>query len=128
MVFDPYMSGVLDKEIHSRLVQDIDNIAATAAIQPEWICHPLEDSVTPLTLSWVKGFHRRIHGGCSGLVLKGRRYDFAARNVSAIAGALLRNFVNAQVVTTQNLYSLLKRGEAPDPTCLLIPEFFYRDI
>lgn len=123
-MIDPYATGVLDKEVHSRLVADIERIASTAAIQPKWIWTPLASSVPKGVVNWVKRFKHHDADGVSGLVLTGPKYDLAANSVSAIAGALLRNFIDAQVITTQQLYDRLKKGDPPNPTCLLIPNFF----
>ena len=41
-----------------------------------------------------------------------------------VAGACLRNFVEAKVMTIQELLSDLKAGDPPDVTVLLVPNFF----
>lgn len=124
MVIDPYATGVLTEEVHNRLVANIENIAAGAMIQPKWIWTPLAQTVTPPIINWVKRYAHYHAEGVSGLVITGPKYDVAATTISAITGALLRNFIDAQVITTQQLYDRLKHGNAPDPTCLLIPNFY----
>lgn len=123
---DPYASGVLLPDVHDRLVKDIANIATDAMIHPKWISTRLQDVVPEGVVDWVRQFNRNYEGGISGLALLGEnRVAQAVNACSAIAGALLRNFVHARVVMEAQLFS---EGEsfagAPDPTCLLIPNFF----
>ena len=124
MLIDPYATGVLDKDVHPRLVADIENIAYVASIQPKWIWTPLADTVPVGVISWVTRFKHHEDENNSGLCLTGPQYDLAANSVSAIAGALLRNFIDAQVITAQQLHERLKKSDPPNPTCLLIPNFF----
>ncbi len=121
---DPYATGVLVEEVHHRLVADIDHIAETAAIQPKWIWTPLAESVDDAVVKWVKGFKKHSQTNNSGLCLTGPKPQQAALQMSAIAGALLRNFIDARVITTAQVYDRAKSGEIPNPTCLLIPNFF----
>lgn len=123
-IADPYASGALDESVHISLVADLDNISANASIQPKWVCTPLAESVSPQIVDWVRKFRQHQDDDVSGLLLTGSNYDKAADTVSAITGALLRNFVDAQVVTTQQLYDRIKDKVPHDPTCLLIPNFF----
>ena len=42
----------------------------------------------------------------------------------ALAGALVRNFVRARVITVNSVIDQSQHGRAPEATCLLIPNFF----
>lgn len=124
MIVDPYATGVLVEEVHHRLVADIEHIAEDAAIQPHWIWTPLNEVAGDSVVSWVKGFRKHHMSGVTGLVLYGPKPQKALAHMSAIAGALLRNFIHAQVMTSAQVYDRLKNGDPPNPTCLLIPNFF----
>ncbi len=122
---DPYASGILKREVHARLVADLDNIARDAAIQPKWIWTPLEQTVSPAEVEWVKRFRYHPHEGRAGLCLTGKSPEGVEDRMCAIAGALVRNFIRARVYTVGQLIELLADGEpAPTSTCLLIPNFF----
>lgn len=124
MIHDPYASGVLIEDVHHRLVADLDNIASSASIQPKWICTRLGDVVDTPVVEWVKGFRKHALSGVTGLCIQGPKPQVALDYMSAIAGALLRNFIHAQVITAAQVYERVKAGDTPDPTCLLIPNFF----
>lgn len=124
LTHDPYATGVLDHEVHQRLVADIDNIASRAAIQPQWIWTPLADVVDPTVVDWVRKFKMHRYNNNSGLCLVGQKPQKAITQMSAIAGALLRNFIEARVMTSAQVYERTKAGDVPNPTCLLIPNFF----
>lgn len=123
---DPFKPGVLKPDVHARLVQEIDSIAAAAMIHPKWICAPLANTAPPKVVEWVRTFKRNYEEGISGLALTGAgKVSQSVNTCSAIAGALIRNFVNAQVMMEAQLF---EQGETShgvaDPTCLLIPNFY----
>lgn len=124
-VIDPYATGVLQAAHHERLVADLPNIAQAAAIQPHWIWTPLADTVGESEVEWVKGFRAHSQTKMSGLCLTGNASAaVAATHMAAIAGALIRNYINARVMTTAALFDKSEQDGVPDPTCLLVPNFF----
>jgi hypothetical protein len=125
MMIDPYAQGALLPEIHDRLVADIDNIARDAAIQPAHIFTPLVGNVSPKEVDWVKKFKFHTTSGKSGLCLIGKNPNVDVEDrMAAIAGALVRNFIRARIFTLSQIMDLAERSEVPEPTCLLIPNFF----
>lgn len=121
---DPYLSGVLKAGIHDRLVADIDNYAIDAGILPSWISLPLSETCSQAEVKWVRRFNFHKLEGHTGLVLQGTDVDFADR-MAAIAGALVRNFIRARVITVSRLMEEIEAGEPPHQyTCLLIPNFY----
>lgn len=121
---DPYATGVLKKEHHGRLVADLANIAMDAAIRPHWIYTSLLEVGSEAEVSWVKSFRANVNAGVSGLCIVGKNVPKVEDRMSAIAGALVRNFIRAKVVTVASLIEQHEEGATPDPTCLLIPNFF----
>jgi hypothetical protein len=118
-------TGVLDPEVHARLVADIDHIAAAAGITKDWILRPLAQTVPPDMVEWVKRYRFHAREGRTGLALIGRDIDPTPETaMSAMAGALTRNFILAQVMTLGQVMEALKDGMPPVASCLLIPNFF----
>jgi hypothetical protein len=122
---DPWASGVLDKKRHARLVMQKDKFAADAGIAPHFIWTPIQDVLpTEEEQAWVKRyrFHRR--DGYSGLLYLGDKFDPTIEvRMHGIAGALLRNFIRARVMSIETVYQHMKVGETPEAECLLLPTF-----
>lgn len=121
-VADPYATGVLHKAVHDRLVADLPDVARDALIQPRWIWTPLAEAVNPKIVDWVRTF--RQHDDVSGLCLTGSKAVAVEDQISAIAGALVRNFIRARVFTVGHLLDALEAGFPPSSTCLLIPNAY----
>lgn len=117
---DPYASGALKPGPHDRLVADLDRYARDAGIHPKWIMTPLPDVVNDKVFQWVMAFRKHE---TSGLCLTGD-LSKADDAVSAIAGALTRNFILGQVYTLNQAIEATQDGSIGDPSCLLIPNFF----
>ena len=125
MAFDPYASGVLDAAHHSRLVADLSTYAFDAGIQPHWICTPLPGDMCEGERDYLRRFRKHSAKGVSGLALTGKNeYGRVETHMAAMAGALVRNFIRARVMTLGTVLDMLPRQEMPDLACLLIPNFF----
>ena len=128
MAVDPYASGVLHKEHHDRLVADLGNYALDAGIQPHWIWSPLPDDFTKREIDYLKSFRKHQAGGTgtSGLVYVGSGgAGKMETRMSAMAGALVRNFIRARVMTLGSVLDRLASKDSIDISCVLIPNFFY---
>jgi len=121
---DAFQSGVLDQEVHGRLVQDIERIAGTANIPVAAICTPLGHVCDEKTVDWVKGakFHQET-GDHIGLVFTGEIEQLNDK-VDAMAGAFIRNFIDARVMTIEEIMSRIQAMSMPDPSVLLVPNFW----
>jgi len=125
LAIDPFSSGVLRKDVHSRLVADIDNVARDASIMRDWIWAPLQPQVGPTELAYVRKFKEHRAKRCGGLCYVGRKPGKAIDDrMSAIAGALVRNFVRARVMTLEQLLSHVEDKGMPDFSALMVPNFF----
>lgn len=123
----PFASGVLDKEVHARLVADIENIAADAGILPHWIWTSLAATggVAKKEGVWIKRFRFHSAHDKSGLVLSGKFTELPVElHMAAIAGALTRNFIRAKVMSVNAFIDLVNDGNVPDMSCVLIPNFY----
>jgi hypothetical protein len=125
MKVDPYATGVLTPEVHERLVPNLERFADEANIVSDWIWTPLGSVCGPAEVDWVDRF--KFHRGdrVFGLAYVGWNPDPPIEDrMAAIAGALIRHFVNARVMTVHRLIDASNEAAVPDVSCLLIPNFF----
>lgn len=123
--FDPWENGVLNREAHARLVQKKDDFAADAGIPSNFIWAPMAQ-VNPSTMEqhWIRKFRQHRQEGYSGLIFLGVQFDPTLEvRMCGIAGALLRNFIRARVMSMETVYQTMRVGETPEATCLLLPTF-----
>ena len=73
----------------------------------------------------MRTLNQHSDAGVLGLVYVGRKpASPVAQRMMALAGACLRNFINAKVMTVQEVLARLKEGNMPNPSVLFIPNFF----
>jgi hypothetical protein len=117
-----YATEVLDPVVHDRLVADLDHYAHQAGIQPHYIWTPLANTCNAMEVAWIRSF---LSEEKDGLILSGPNPDPSIESqLSAMAGALVRNFINARVMTLNQFLDATGSGNTPDQTCLFIPNFF----
>lgn len=121
---DPYATGVLVKEHHDRLVANLDEFARDAGIQPKWVWTKLADVCGPDEIEYFRAYRRHRAGGeVQGLIyLRGTPEADPEARMAALAGAFVRNFVRARVMTLATVMDQVKAGGV-DATVLLIPNF-----
>jgi hypothetical protein len=105
---DPYATGVLDKEVHDRLVADLGTYTRDAGIQPQWVWTKLSKTCGPTEMDYVRKFRFHqdagaVHGLC--YVRESGSDADVEEHMSAIAGAFLRNFIRARVMTVHRVLS-----------------------
>ena len=122
-----YKSGVLKEAHHARLVQNIDGFARDAGIQPFWIWTPLAETVSAAEIDYVREFRKhRVEGKVQGLAyFRLTSKAEPERHMAALAGALVRNFVRARVMTLGSVLDAVAKREEVEATCLLIPNFHF---
>jgi hypothetical protein len=113
--------SVLDPVRHLRLMADIDHIAGVAGINPSYIRHSMIPHCDSVEVDYVMNF-RLYRDTVSGLLLVGKT-DIEER-CFAICGAFIRNFIDARVVTLTTLLDAAESHATPDPTVLLVPNFY----
>lgn len=123
MTVDPYASGVLQPDIHARLVADLANFAKDACIQQRYIYEPLPP-LSEVEMNYLRHFRQiKANGDVAGLI-----YSLPSQNPDerfpAICGALVRNFIRARVMTLGMVLDALASKSMPDLTCILIPNFY----
>lgn len=120
----PEIKSILDKEIHARLIADMAHVCKVANIPEQFVHTSMVGIAAPAEIEWVKGFHAHRASG-TGLAMVG--VDEVDTRMMAICGALLRNFIDARIVPVNSLILQTKKGNAPEPTVLLIPNLFIGD-
>jgi len=127
MTVDPYETKVLDRDVHDRLVLNLDTFVADAGIERRWVWTALAPYVSDVELDYVKKIRRhRVEGKVKGLVLTRKSAEADPfEHLSAMTGAFVRNFIRARMMTLQQVLGLLKEGERIEATVLLSPNFFH---
>jgi hypothetical protein len=124
-VMQAYDSGVLSPVDHSLLVRNLEHYARKANILDSMILNKMSNfSCTPAEIDYVRMIKRLSDQGVFGMVYHGKETLPVTTRMMAIAGACLRNFVDAKVMVLQDLLSHLKEGNPPEERVLLIPNFF----
>lgn len=117
------MNGVLDQQYHARIIADRDKICSVAGIHMKFLAESMTLHCGEVEVDWVKKFHRYESEGVPGLLLVNTlRPDVCCQ---AIAGALVRNHIDARVIPLNTLLDALEAGENMiAPHVLLIPNFY----
>lgn len=119
-----YDKGLLDPAVHRKLVENMDRICAQARI-PAMYVHtcPLSKFCDEADIHWVREFHKWTDRNIAGMAYSGAITRVEDRMLS-IAGALVRNYIDAKVMTVQEAINTTKDDEAPMCSALLIPNFY----
>lgn len=117
MIERAFTSGVLDSKVHQRLASDLEAFAERAGIPPEAICTALGDYVGPEEERWIREVLKSRRSPSPGFCYVGHWHDVTHR-MAGMCGALVRNFVNARVLTVERFVE-----ERPDTAVVLIPNF-----
>lgn len=120
-----FESKVLDKEFHRPLIDDLPALARAANIPVQTVWTSMVGVCTHAEIEYVRGLRRKSLDGVSGLVYLGASPSLPMTNrMMAMAGACLRNYIDARVMTLDDLLQGLKLGSLGTPTVLLVPNFF----
>lgn len=119
-----YAPGVLKLEKHYRLVEDLERYARAAGITPYYIYKiRMAAFCTDEEIDYVKHLRQHEEKAVAGLAYHGTAEKIEDRMMS-IAGAVLRNLIQARVIMLQDLLNELKDEEPPQDTMVLVPNFF----
>ena len=96
--------GILEEGVHDRLYQESAQLAYKARIPQELIWTPLEKK---FDAAWVREFSLHTQEEHTGLAYVGKfvgdKKDSPLYRMQAIAGALIRNFIDARVLSLAEL-------------------------
>lgn len=112
--------GILNKDYHQKLIADLERIAEKAGIPDYMVWSRLSQYCTDKDVAWVKHIRK---GDDNGLAYVGEFSVPVEDKMMAIAGACLRNYIDAKVMPVQEVIARLKNDTMPSPTVLLIPNF-----
>lgn len=116
-------TSILDPVHHQRLIQDMQHVCQTANVPPIYVHQSMRGVCTPTEISWVQNFRSHQAMG-TGLMLLGSESPEA--RIMSIAGALLRNYIDARVLSVTNLLSMRESASLPDCTVMLVPNLYLR--
>jgi hypothetical protein len=111
--------SMLDAVEHSRILADLEGVCLTASLPQIYLHHSMAEFCNPIDMDWVKNFKQYRSEGVGGLLLLGAS---AETRSMAICGALIRNFIDARIMT---LNALIEDKERQDPTVLVVPNLFF---
>jgi len=117
-------ASVIDPAIHQPLLDDWENIAREANVPVGCLEVPMKSTCTDAEIEYVKALRRKASENKYGLVYMGDKPTYPMTNrMIAITAACLRNYIEARVMTLDEVLQNVKKGDMPSPTVLLIPNF-----
>jgi hypothetical protein len=128
--FDPYASGVLDPQHHDRLVANIDQVAIRAGLgvlhrHLIWTSAELSKAEMQIVENAILMARHSAPWTAPKLGLCYTKDQHTAeQKMLAIAGLLVRNFVDARVMSRMDVVAERKDSKQPvDGTMVLVPDF-----
>lgn len=107
------MNSILDPVKHERILKDVQGVCLAAGISTKYLHESASTVCKKAEIDWLVGFREY---GMPGLKLLG---PHALDRCMAIAGALVRNYIDARVRTLDEVLD-----NPPDCTVLLCPNFY----
>lgn len=117
---EAFSAGLLSKSFHDRLIADLPQLSAKAGIPPKFVWAPLSQYCQSDDLAWVRSIR---DDETAGLAYIGKTNPTVETKMMAITGACMRNYIDARLMTVQDVLSRLKADNMPSPTVLLVPNF-----
>lgn len=118
-------SGLIDPVAHDMLLADIQGVVRQAGIPERYVWTPIRDYCAEDEINYVSTL-KDPDADAIGMMYIGN-IDGASVNdrMMSIAGTCLRNYINAKVMTVQDVIHALKSDSMPsNVSVLLIPNFF----
>jgi hypothetical protein len=119
------MTIALNQNLHGRIIADRERICAVAGIQDKHLRESMIEYCRPAEIDWVRHFKRYRAAGIPGLLIT---YSQRPGTIcEAIAGALVRNYIDARVIPLNSLFNeCLDSGDLSTPEVLLVPNLYVR--
>jgi len=115
---------IIDPARHDRILADLEGICVRTGIHESFILSGMSRWCGEEEIGWVVGLkHALAFGEKTGLAYQGVIQRVSDR-MQAIGGACIRNFVEARMVTIEDLVDY----NHTDVSVLLIPDFYTGDI
>lgn len=113
--------SILDAVVHARLLQDLDHICLTANIPPLYLHQSMAVHCSASEMEWVQNYPLHRLSTLGGLCLTGKNSE---SRCMAICAALLRNFIDARVVTLNQLVESAGKPDTQSPSVLIVPNLY----
>ena len=121
----PEPASALDPTLHAPLIMDRENVTRAANVPVGCLDVSMAETNTADEIEYVRTIRRKASEGVYGLVIVSNKPKFPPTNrMVGIAAACLRNYIDARVMTLDEVLQNVKKGDMPSPTVLLIPNFF----
>jgi hypothetical protein len=117
---EAFKTGLLSKSFHDRLIADLQRLAQQAGIPAKFVWAPLSINCPEAVVEWVRGMQISQD---SGFAYIGKSDPPVETQMMAITGALMRNYVDARMMSVQDVLSRLRKETMPSPSVLLVPNF-----
>lgn len=119
---DCYEPGVLQPEAHQRLVESLSVVTRQANVPKHFITHSMKEHCSDNEVEWVMTYRKHIAEGSAGLcIVSGKNVE---DQCLYMAGAFIRNFVDARVIPVQEVIAKTEAGDPPDCSVLIVPNFY----
>jgi hypothetical protein len=119
------MKSMLNEKKDRMLLADLQHIAQVAGVHTKYIHYGMKDFCGAEEMDWVRRYHLYNGSGkesVPGLLLVG--LDSPEVRCQSIAGSLVRNYIDARVVSLNTVLAAAEGKGSLNPTVLLIPNFF----
>lgn len=120
---EAFKNGVLHRQVHRPLLDDLEHTLELAGIPPEFIWRSARDFCSEDEIDWLTHINHPSDYGLAILHHSGKTHKPVIDRMMAMASALTRNFKESKVTTVQVLLESLKDGSYEDPRVLLVPNF-----
>lgn len=126
---DPWASGVLKREVHDRLVANIDQIAMRAGLGHQhqhliWTTADLNKTEMQFCEAAVEMARHHTAWSLKKIgICYTQDAQLAEKRMLAMTGLLVRNFVDARVMSRMDIVAERKGGNTVDATVVFVPDY-----
>lgn len=116
-----FESKILDREYHGRLLADLDRLARKAGIPAPYVWSKLADFCTEDEIAWVRKMRSDED---HGLIITSSSASVPVEcKMMAMVGAFMRNYINARLMSVQEVVAMAKSSGSLPPSVALVPNF-----
>lgn len=116
-----FESKILDREYHGRLIADLERLSRKAGIPAQYVWSRLSDYCSEEEIAWVRKMRSEED---HGLIITSSSAQVPVEcKMMAMVGAFLRNYINARMLSVQEVVAMVKNSGAVPPTVALVPNF-----
>lgn len=118
-------SGLINRSHHAPLLRDAGRLTREAGIPERALYLSMVSLCSKDELEYVRHLPQMANQGVYGLMVEGLNpVRPILSRFNAMAGALLRNYINARVAPLTDVLAALKTGEMEQYSVLLIPDLY----